>query len=66
MDINNICTYVYTSQIFYQSMQYQCPLYIIININGDLTADFSWPIELIESSPSCHNQTKKHNFQVIK
>ena len=44
--------------------------YIIIAcksiINGDLTAEFSRPIELTELSPFRHNHTKKHNFQVIK
>ena len=35
-------------------------------MDGDLTAEFSRPIELIELSPFCHNHTKKNNFQVIK
>ena len=47
----------------------QSMMLLIVNIyiiNGDLTAEFSQPIELIELSPFCHNHTNKHNFQVIK
>ena len=36
------------------------------SINGDLTTEFSRPIELIELSPFYHNHITKHNFQVIK
>ena len=39
-------------------------MYLII-INGDLTAELSWPIKLIELSSFSHNHTKTHNFHVI-
>ena len=43
----------------------ECVLMLISIINGDLTAECSRPIELIELGSFSHNHTKKHNFQLI-